>query len=194
MDLDELLPVQAAASAALSNVSTLSSGIMSLFDSEDSSSDISEEGIMHFNSQLNRKNSIELFNNVFSLVGLSLIKNIRNRSLTREQVNIALSFIRQTAGPMYIGEEKEEKYLIDEQPNITMNEMTELANNFGSLVDRSEHLEKIKILTIAPANWGRIKITRCFFVLGISNSSQHLFTKYRSNFIITNRFTRKRSI
>ncbi|CAF3187689.1 unnamed protein product [Rotaria sp. Silwood2] len=162
MDLDEPTPTRAAASAALSNISTLSSYIMSLSDSEDASSDISEEEIMDLNSQLNRKKSVELLNNVFSLVGLSPIKDIRNRNFIREQVNVALSFIRQTAEQIYKGEEKEEKYLIDDQSIITMNEAMELVNNFKSLVDSSDHSEKIKLLTLAPVNWGRIKITNFF--------------------------------
>ncbi|CAF4064309.1 unnamed protein product [Rotaria sordida] len=153
MDPDEPPPTRASASAALSNISTLSSDVVLLSDSEDSLSNILEEEIMDLNSQLNRKNSVELLNNVFSLVGLSPIREIRNRSFIREQVNIALTFIRQTAEQIYKGEEKDEKYLIDDQLNITMNEAMELVNNFKSLVDSSDYSEKIKLLTLAPVNW-----------------------------------------
>ena len=156
MDLEELLPVRAAESAALSNISRMSSGAMSLFDSEDSSSDILDEAIMDFNSQLNRKNSIELLNNVLSIVDLSPVRDIKKRSFVREQVNIALSFIRQTAEQIYKGEEKEEEYLIDDQPNISMNEAMELVNSFKLLVDRSDHSEKIKLITyISSSNLGQ---------------------------------------
>ncbi|CAF4102986.1 unnamed protein product, partial [Rotaria sordida] len=67
MDPDEPPPTRASASAALSNISTLSSDVVLLSDSEDSLSNILEEEIMDLNSQLNRKNSVELLNNVFSL-------------------------------------------------------------------------------------------------------------------------------
>jgi hypothetical protein len=162
MHSDELRPVRAAASAALSTISTLASVAMSLSDYGDSSSDISDDEIINLEFQLNREKSIELLNNVFALVGQSSLKDIRNRNLLRQKVKGVLGVIRHAAEHVYNDKEANKKLLIDDKADITMDESTELINNFKFLIDTSDYSEKIKLLTLVPKSWGRLKITNFF--------------------------------
>jgi len=159
MDTDNFRPERAAAVTALSNISTLTNAIKSSSDYEDSSSDMSDEETMNLNSQLNQKESTELLNRVFALVGQSPIRDIRNRNILRQKANDTLRIIRQAAEKVFEG--KEEELLID-NTMIRMDEATELINNFKYLIDTSDYSETIKLLTLAPKSWGRLKVQNFF--------------------------------
>jgi hypothetical protein len=69
--------------------------------------------------------------------------------------------IRKAAEHAYkSSEETEEKYQVVSE--ITMNDTTELAKNFKYLIDTSEYSEKIRLLTLTPKSWGRLKISNFF--------------------------------
>jgi hypothetical protein len=161
INTNESRPARAAACAALSTISSVTDVIMSS-DYEDSSSDISDDEILNVESQLNQQKSTELLNNIFALVGQPRIRDIRNRNILRQKVNDALCIIRQAAEQVYEDKEKEENLLIDDKPGITMDEASELINNFKHLINISDHSETIRLLTLVPKSWGRLKITNFF--------------------------------
>ncbi|CAF4258436.1 unnamed protein product, partial [Rotaria sordida] len=150
MDSDELRPARAAAIAALSTISTLTTTDMSLSDHYDLSSEISDEEIINFESQFNRERSVELSNNFSVLVGQSPIRDIRNRNIVCEKINDAFAIIRQATEQVYKDDEKKDKLKIDDKPELTMNDATELINTCKFLVNISDHSEKIRLFTLAP--------------------------------------------
>lgn len=161
MGTDEFRPERSAAATALSNISIITSISRSLSDNEYSLSDASDEEMSNLESQIDREKSSELLNKVFALVGQSPIKDIRSRAILREKVNDALTIIRQAAEQIYRGKEREE-LLLNDMTEMTMNDATELIHNFKSLIEVSDYSEQIKLLTLVPKTWGRLKITNFF--------------------------------
>jgi hypothetical protein len=113
-------------------------------------------------SNFNPKKSTELLNNVLVLVGQSPITDIRNRNIVRKKVNDAIAIIREVAEQVYTSKEKEEKLDVDDNPEIILDDTQELVINFKYLVDSSDYLEKIRLLTLVPKSWGRLKVTSFF--------------------------------
>ena len=77
-------------------------------------------------------------------------------------MNYALTFIRQAAERVCLVNEKQRNIVDNNKPEIEMNDANELINNFKHLINISDYAEKIKLLTLAPKTWGRLKIANFF--------------------------------
>ncbi|CAF4173888.1 unnamed protein product [Rotaria magnacalcarata] len=159
MDIDDRKPERAAATTALLNISALTNIEMSFSDCEDVAPDNCEEEIMALELQLSRQKSLELLNNILSLVGLSSIRDIRNKIIVSKQVDLALSIIRQTAEQICDSTNQD---IITDESDITINEAKQIVNNFKLLVETSDYDEQIRLLTLVPSTCGRTKITNIF--------------------------------
>ncbi|CAF2949887.1 unnamed protein product, partial [Rotaria sp. Silwood2] len=147
MDTDESLPERAASKVAASNISRISNALMQFPNEESSSSENSDEEVIRLESHLNRERSMAFLNNVFALI--------------REKVNHVVRLIRQAAEQLCLARQKEDSSN-DNKPDITIDDSTEIVNNFKYLINASDYSETIKLLTLAPKNWGRLKITNFF--------------------------------
>jgi hypothetical protein len=162
METDEPRPTRTAATTALSNIATLNSFHMFLSD-RNKSSDISDDEIMDIEFRVNRENSLALLNKFFSLVGLSSVRDIRNQNILRQKVNLGIILIRKAAEELYTeNQEKEEIIKSNNKSDITINDANELVTNFQLLVNMSDYPEQIRLLTLVPKAWGRVK-TSTFF-------------------------------
>jgi len=162
METDEPRPTRTAATTALSNIATLNSFDMLLSDRNESS-DISDDEIMDIEFRVNRENSLALLNKFFSLVGLSSVRDIRNQNILRQKVNLGIILIRKAAEELYTeNQEKEEIIKSNNKSDITINDANELVTNFQLLVNMSDYPEQIRLLTLVPKAWGRVK-TSTFF-------------------------------
>ncbi|CAF1368187.1 unnamed protein product [Rotaria sp. Silwood1] len=162
METDEPRPTRTAATTALSNIATLNTFDMFLSD-QNKSSDILDDEIMDIEFLVNRENSLALLNKFFSLVGLSSVRDIRNQNILRQKVNLGIIVIRKAAEELYKeNQEKEEIIKSNNKSDITINDVNELVTNFQLLVNMSDYAEQIRLLTLVPKAWGRVK-TSTFF-------------------------------
>jgi hypothetical protein len=164
MDIDEFRPMRAAAVAALSSISMLASTDHSVFSSSHprSPSEASVNFAMDFESQIARKKSTALLNDIFALVGESPIGDMRNRNILRRKIDDVLVTIRQAAENILQDREDEEGLQIGHVTDITLTEANKLITSFKHLVASSEYSEQIRLLTLSPENWGRLKIQQFF--------------------------------
>ena len=162
MDIDESTSERAASRAALSNISSLSNAIIHIPDPEDSSSDSSDDESIELQSKLNRAKAMEFLNSVFAIVGQSPIRDIRNRNHLREKVDYAVRLIRQAAEELYKEKQEEEETFSNNTTEITIDESMEIVNNFKYLIHVSDYSEAIRLLTLTPKSWGRLKIKNFF--------------------------------
>ena len=163
MDTEQFRPKRVAATAALSSISTNINIESCISEPSNSSEETSDEEMTNFLPRLQREKSTALLNGVFRLVGQSPIVDIRNRNILRRKVDDALADIRKAAEQILQEQEKEEEVThIDNFLDITLSEAGELTTNFKYLVGSSEYSEQIRLLTLAPKDWGRLKIENFF--------------------------------
>ncbi|CAF4477650.1 unnamed protein product, partial [Rotaria sp. Silwood2] len=106
MDTDESLPERAASKVAASNISRISNALMQFPNEESSSSENSDEEVIRLESHLNRERSMAFLNNVFALAA--------------EQLCLA---------------RQKEDSSNDNKPDITIDDSTEIVNNFKYLIN-----------------------------------------------------------
>ena len=163
MDTDAYRSKRASAASAILSISSLRYTDSSDAESDASSSTASEKEISDVISFVEQKESTALLNAVFAVLGQGPIIDVRNRNVVRQQVHTALAMIRKAAEPILRQEEDEDR---DSQSVIAsdmiMTDSDELVANFKHLVTSSEYSEQIRLLTLAPISWGRVKIQNFF--------------------------------
>lgn len=162
IDLDKDRSNRVTASVAASTISSLTNAGFLFADNHDTSPDTSDEETMDIELQLNKDKSIELLNNILKLVGDLPIRDFRNTNILREKINNAIIVIRQAAEHLYKQSEEKEHLNIDSELEITVDDAMELIDKFKRLINISDNSERIRLLTLVPKKWGRVKITNFF--------------------------------
>jgi hypothetical protein len=163
MDTDGFRSTHASATSAVSSMSPLADTDSSNPGSDGSSSTASEKDMANVISFVEQKEATTLLNAVLAVLGQGPIIDVRNRNIVRQQVNGALAMIRKAAESILREDEDEELFVkSNSASDVTIDEIDELVTNFKYLVTTSDYSEQIRLLTLAPKAWGRIKMQNFF--------------------------------
>jgi hypothetical protein len=126
----------------------------------DASNDKDEEAILIETAE-KRANATAVLNGIFDLLGEQRIEDARNQNILRARTNSALLLVRRLAenildsGGREVQQEKE-------TTSYTVDEADEFLTGFKDLVISSDYSEQIRLLTLAPSDWGRGKLQSFF--------------------------------
>jgi hypothetical protein len=149
-----------AAGARISNQIQIDHANLGVSIQYDSPDDMDDETIRIETSE-RRGQSISLLNDVFVLLGVKHIEDVRNQNILRDQTNKALLAIRRLAES--ISDSGDRQAPSDRLTSeYTLDEADELITGFKHLVDSSDYTEQIRLLTLAPSGWGRAKMESFF--------------------------------
>ena len=108
-----------------------------------------------------RAQAISRLDGIFELLSQKRIDDIRDQNVLRAQANSAILTIRElvehvlpTDDPEVLRESMECDY--------TLSETEELIPGVNRLIQCSDYAEQIRLLTLAPHNWGRAKVESFF--------------------------------
>ncbi|CAF3313213.1 unnamed protein product [Rotaria sp. Silwood2] len=127
--------------------------------SSDSESSINNE-VDETEQLFNQKKAKSLLNDVFSVLGISPVSDIRNTNILQQKVTTAIELIWRAADDIL----KTPKTTLKDftTSTITVDDTKQLLDGLKLLFKSSDYDEQIRLLTLAPSNWGRLQIQDFF--------------------------------
>ncbi|CAF4037043.1 unnamed protein product [Rotaria sp. Silwood1] len=123
---------------------------------------LSEDGLALSHSQNVVK---EVLNDVFRILKIPTITDIRNTEKLFNQVNRACEMLHTMCENLLHNNKKKKNTEPPENDNLlllTLSEKNELIGGIKKLYNASDKLEQVRLLTIAPAHWGRQRLQNFF--------------------------------
>ncbi|CAF3856989.1 unnamed protein product [Rotaria sp. Silwood1] len=126
-------------------------------EKSDSSSE-DEVAVLHEQNRIKK-----ILNDVFNILKIPMIIDIRNSDILYSQVNRACEFLQSMRDNLLNDKkEKEELPAGNELLSLTFSEKNELINGLKNLYHVSNKQEQVRLLTIAPTDWGRQRLQKFF--------------------------------
>ncbi|CAF4403927.1 unnamed protein product, partial [Didymodactylos carnosus] len=113
----------------------------------------------HVQQSVNRKSAKDILNEIFQIVGIPPLADMRNTEVVLRSTNDAIIHLRKlvdNALPTLTSSTS-----LSSQ-NLTLTKIDELIAGFKDLYIHSEYLDQVRLLTISPEKWCRVKIEEFF--------------------------------